>query len=220
MYTNTKKLLSGAIILATTIISGTSAATNIGTGSVVGSGALNQNVVWNDTFPGTATGTINGLVIKARIQPTLSMTISGTGVINLGTLTSAAYSTGTVNIELGTNAVNGAVVTAASTNAGLRNLSDSGQVLNSLTTDGVADSYRFTSAIVAATDSSIGTFTQTANLATEVNSTTTQTLYTSNKPQALTGVDDFSFSVSARPNAQSPAGDYTDVIQVSVIGTF
>jgi hypothetical protein len=206
--------------MATTIISGASAATNIGTGSVAGSGALNQNVVWNDTFPGTATGTINGLVIKAKIQPTLSMTISGSGIIDLGTLTSAAYSTGTVNIELGTNAVNGAVVTASSTNAGLKSVSDSGQVLNSLSTDGAADSYRFTSAIVAATDSSIGTFTQTANLNTEVNSSATQTLYTSNKPQALNGVDDFSFSVSAKPNAQSPAGDYNDIIQVSVVGTF
>ena len=88
------------MILATTLISGASAATNIGTGSVVGSGALNQNVVWNDTFPGTATGTINGLVIKAKIQPTLSMTISGSGIIDLGTLSSATYSTGTVNIEL------------------------------------------------------------------------------------------------------------------------
>ena len=206
--------------MATTIISWASAATNIGTGSVVGSGALNQNVVWNDTFPGTATGTINGLVIKAKIQPTLSMTISGSGIIDLGTLTSAAYSTGTVNIELGTNAVNGAVVTASSANAGLKSVSDSGQVLNSLTTDGAADSYRFTSAIVAATDSTIGTFSQTANLNTEVNSSATQTLYTSTKPQALTGVDDFSFSVSAKPNAQSPAGSYVDTVVVSVIGSF
>jgi hypothetical protein len=55
----------------------------------------------------------------------------------------------------------------------------------------------------------------------EVNNTTTShTLYTSNKPQALTGVDDFSFTVSTQPNAQSPAGNYTDVIQVSVVGTF
>ncbi len=36
-----------------------SAATNIGTGSVVGSGTLTSSVVWNDTFPGTATGTVN-----------------------------------------------------------------------------------------------------------------------------------------------------------------
>ena len=199
------------------IMGGASAATNIGSGTVVGSGGLTQNVVWNDTFPGTATGTINGLVVKAKVQPTLSMVISGSGTIDLGTLSSSAYSTGTVNIEIGTNASAGASVTAKSTNGGLKNGTD---FINNLTADGVADSYIFTSAIVAATDSAFA-ITQTANLNTEVNnSTTSHTLYTSNRPQALTGVDDFSFSVSAKPNAQSPAGNYTDVVQVSVIGSF
>jgi hypothetical protein len=203
------------------LASGVSAATNIGSGTVVGSGGLTQNVVWNDTFPGTATGTINGLVIKAKIQPTLSMVISGSGQIDLGTLTSSAYSTGTVQIEIGTNAANGAAVTAKSTNGGLLNTSDGTTKLNSLSTDGAADSYKFASAIVAATDSTISGFTQGASLNVEVNNnTTSHALYTSNKPQALTGVDDFSFTVSAQPNAQSPAGNYTDVIQVSVVGTF
>ncbi len=202
------------------LVSGASAATNIGTGSVVGSGGLTQNVVWNDTFPGTATGTINGLVIKAKIQPTLSMVITGTGTIDLGTISSAGYSSGTVSIEIGTNAVNGAAVTAKSVNGGLRNVTDPSQFINSLATDGAVDSYKFTSAI-GTMDSSISGFTQTATLNTEVNnSTTSHILYTSNKPQALTAVDDFTFTVSAQPNAQSPAGNYTDAIQVSVIGTF
>ena len=203
------------------LVSGVSAATNIGTGSVVGSGALTQSVVWNDTFPGTATGTINGLVIKAKIQPTLSMTIGGTGTIDLGTLSSAGYSSGAVNIEIGTNAANGAVVTAKSTNGGLKNVSDPTQFINSLAADGAVDSYKFTSAIGGASDSSISGFVQAATLNTEVNNTTTShVLYTSNKPQALTGLDDFTFTISAQPNAQSPAGNYTDVIQVSVVGTF
>jgi hypothetical protein len=199
------------------IIGGASAATNIGSGTVVGSGGLTQNVVWNDTFPGTATGTINGLVVKAKIQPTLSMVISGSGEIDLGTLSSSSYSTGTVNIEIGTNASAGASVTAKSTNGGLKNGTD---FINSLTADGVADSYKFSSALVAATDSAFA-ITQTASLSTEVNNTTTShTLYSSNRPQALTGVDDFSFSVSAKPDAQTPAGNYTDIIQVSVVGSF
>jgi len=37
-----------------------------------------------------------------------------TGSLALGTLTSTAYSTGSLNIEIGTNAVNGVVVTAKS----------------------------------------------------------------------------------------------------------
>ena len=221
MRTNTNKLIAWALIASIALISTASAATNIGSGTVVGSGGLTQNVVWNDTFPGTATGTINWLVIKAKIQPTLSMVISGSGQIDLGTLTSAATASGMVQIEIGTNAANGAVVTAKSTNGGLLNTSDGITKLNSLATDGAADSYKFASAIVAATDSTISGFNQSASLNVEVNNaTTSHTLYTSNKPQALTGVDDFSFTVSAQPNAQSPAGNYTDVIQVSVVGTF
>ncbi len=219
MWTNTNKLISWALVASMTLIWGVSAATIIGSGSVVGSGGLTSNVTWNDTFPGIATGTINGLVIKAKIQPTLSMVITGSGVIDLGALSSSTYSTGTVSIEIGTNAVNGAVVTAKSTNSGLQNMSDPSQVLNSLNADGTADSYRFTS-VIGTSDSTITGFTQSAGLSTEVNSTASNTLYTSNKPQALTGTDDFTFSVSAKPNAQSPAGNYADVVQVNVVGTF
>ena len=99
-------------------------------------------------------------------------------------------------------------------------MTNSGNVINSLTADGFADSYRFTSAIVAATDSTAPGFTQTANTSTEVNSTTGVTLYSSNKPQNLTNVDDFSFSVSAQPNAQTAAGDYTDLVVLTVTGNF
>ncbi|MBX9809766.1 hypothetical protein K2X92_05240 [Candidatus Gracilibacteria bacterium] len=220
MYTTTNKLIVWVIIATALTIGGASALTNIGSGTVVGSGGLTQNVVWNDVFPGTATGTINGLVIKARIQPTLSMTISGSGEIDLGTLSSATHSTGTVNIEIGTNASAGASVTAKSTNGGLRNGTGS-DYINSLAVDGVPDSYRFSSALGAPTDSLFGGFVQTASLSTEVNnSTTSYVLYTSNRPQSLNGVNDLVFSVSAKPDAQSPAGNYTDVVQVSVIGSF
>ena len=191
-----------------TLISGVSAASIIGSGSVVGSGGLTSDVTWDDAFPGTATGTVNGLTVRAKIQPELSMVITGSGVMDLGTLSSASYSTGTVSVEIGTNAVNGAVVTAKSTKGGLQNMSDSGQVLNSLNADGSVDSYRFTSAIQAITDSTITGFVQAASLDAEVNSTAENVLYTSNKPQALNGTDDFTFSVSAKPNAQSPAGNY------------
>ena len=199
-----------------TLISGVSAASIIGSGSVVGSGGLTSDVTWDDAFPGTATGTVNGLTVRAKIQPELSMVITGSGVMDLGTLSSASYSTGTVSVEIGTNAVNGAVVTAKSTKGGLQNMSDSGQVLNSLNADGSVDSYRFTSAIQAITDSTITGFVQAASLDAEVNSTAENVLYTSNKPQALNGTDDFTFSVSAKPNAQSPAGNYEDVVALSV----
>ena len=204
------------------LVSGVSAATNIGTGSVVGSGGLTSNVVWDDVFPGTATGVVDGIVIRARIQPMLSMVVTGSGEIDLGTLDASSYASGSVNIEIGTNAVLGASVTAKSTNGGLKNVTDPTYFLNSLSADGAADSYKFASAIVAATDSTAPGFTQAAALNTEVNNTTTShVLYTSNKPQALSvGTDDFSFTVSAQPNAQSPAGTYNDVVVLTVTGNF
>lgn len=150
------------------------------------------------------------------------MVITGSGVMDLGELSSADYSTGTVDIEVGTNAVNGASVTARSSNGGLQNTTSPTTFLNSLTADEVADSYRFTSAIDAVKDSSYASFAQTAALSTEVNdNTTNHVLYTSNKPQSLSATpDDFLFSVSTKPDAQSPAGDYTDVVVLTVTGNF
>ena len=75
------------------------------------------------------------------------MTISGSGTMALGNLSSTVAATGSVNIEIGTNAINGASVTAASTNGGLQNISSGSLMINSLTTDGFADSYKFVSVL-------------------------------------------------------------------------
>ena len=148
------------------------------------------------------------------------MTISGNGFLDLGNMSSTLASSGSVNIELGTNALNGASVTAQSANGGMANTASGSIKLNSLTTDGFADSYKFISAIGGASDSTSPGFTQSASFNAEVNSTTAVTLYTSNKPQNLTNVDDFIFTVSAQPNAQTPAGDYQDTVVVTVTGNF
>ncbi len=196
-------------------------ASQIGTGIVVWSGALTSPINWNDTFVwSSASGTINGIVVTARILPTLNMTISGSGTIALGNLSSAASSTGSVNIEIGTNAINGASVTARSTNAGLTNISSGALVINSLTADGFADSYGFTSS-AGTTDSTAPWFSQSAALNAQVtDNTTNHAVYSSTKPQPLTGVDDITFSVFAQPNAQTPAGDYRDIIVITVTGNF
>ncbi len=195
-------------------------ASQIGTGTVVGSGALSTNILWNDTFVGSsASGTINGILVTARVLPVLNMTISGSGTMALGNLSSTTASTGSVQIEIGTNAVNGASVTATSTNGGLQNTTSWTIMINSLSVDGFADSYKFISAL-GTTDSTAPGFTQSGSVNTEVNNTTAVTLYTCNKQQPLTGVDDFTFSVTAQPNGQTPAGDYTDVIKVTVSGNF
>lgn len=224
MHTHTNKILALAGIASLTLSQGmVSAASTIGTGTVTGSPALTAPVTWDDAFPGTATGVITGITVTAKILPTLNMVVS-TGGLDLGNLSSAAYSTGTLSIEIGTNAVNGASVSARSSSGGLQNLSSATTFINSLTTDGAADSYMFSSAIYAASDSTVTGFAQTAALNVEANNTTTNhVLYTSNKPQGLsTGVtnDDFYFRVAAKPNAQTPAGNYKDIVVLTVTGNF
>lgn len=224
MRSLSKKLLTGAIsagMMITTTM-GSYAATTIGSGSVTGSGGLTTNIQWDDAFPGSATGTISGLVIKARVNPVLNMVITGDGVIDLGVLSSTATSSGTVSVEIGTNAVNGASVTARSTEGGLKNASNPTVFINNLTADEVGDSYKFVSNINAVKDSSYGTFSQTAWLNAEVaDNTTNHILYSSNKPQVLSPTtDDFDFTVSALPSIETPAGDYSDLVNITVTGNF
>ncbi len=162
-------------------------ASQIGTGTVVSSGGLSTPINWNDSFIApSASGTINGIYVLGRILPTLNMTISGSGVISLGNLSSTVALTGSVDIEIGTNALNGASVTARSLNAGMINSSSGAIVINSLVADGAADSYKFISAINSS-DSTYPGFSHTATLNVEVNSSVTNhTLYSSTRPQPLT----------------------------------
>jgi hypothetical protein len=75
-------IASIAALSATTL--GSTFAANIGTASI--NGGASSNVVWDDTFPGTATGTVTGIIVTAQVLPTLNMVIS-TGAIDLGILT-------------------------------------------------------------------------------------------------------------------------------------
>ncbi len=221
MKTKTQKALAFIGIVATLAFSSQANATVIGTGTVTGSPALNSSVNWNDTYgTGSATGIINGITVNAKVLPTLNMVISS-GSIELGTLNNSTYVTGSVDIEVGTNAKNGASVSARSSSGGLYSPTATA-TLNNLSTDGVAESYLFSSVSSWSTDSSIGGFTQTFLTATEVNSTgTTLTIYNSNKAQASSGSADVSFSVSSKINAQTPAAtDYKDVVVITVVGNF
>lgn len=223
MRTISHKLLSG-VLAAGMMVSATSfAATNIGTGSVSGSGGLATNVVWDDNFPGVATGSVNGLVVQAKVLPVLNMVVSGSGVIDLGTLTDAAYASGSVSVEVGTNAVNGAGVTVRSTNGGLQNTSNSSVYINNTSTDEVIDSYKFSGTVNGSDDSSYAAFAQSSSITAGVevsDNTTNHVLYNSNKPQKLDQVDDVVFTVSAKPDIETPAGNYRDVVVVTVSGNF
>lgn len=120
---------------------------------------------------------------------------------------------------MGTNAANGVTVTVVSANGGLKNATNSGIIINNLTTDGAADSYIFQSSS-GSSDSSAGGYSRTGYMSGEVNSTAASTLFTTTKPEQKTNVDDVVFKVSAKPNAQTAAGDYADVLNFTVTGNF
>lgn len=212
-------LASIAGIAATTL--GTAYAATIGTGSVTGTGAFNSNIVWNDVFPGSATGSVSGIVVRAQVLPTLNMTLS-TSEINLGTLIGGVTASGTLDIEVGTNAADGITITARSGSGGLTDITDNAVKINNLVADGIAESYTFAST-ANAIDSTVSGFTTTGNLATtQVNNNSTEhVIYNTNKPEAFNNtVKDVTFRVSATTDAQTPAGTYRDTITFTVTGRF
>lgn len=72
-----RSLIAGLSMIALTANFSLVSASQIGTGTVVGSGALTSPINWNDTFIGSsASGSINGIVVTGRVLPTLNMTIS------------------------------------------------------------------------------------------------------------------------------------------------
>jgi hypothetical protein len=216
--TKIQKALAAFGIVAILGMSGNAYAVQIGTGAITGGATSAIN--WNGTYTSnSASGTLNGVVITASVLPSLNASVSA-ATIALGTLNSSTYVTGSVNIEIGTNAKNGASITAKSTNSGLTSALN-GNALNTLTTDGVAESYRYRSTLGTA-DSTVSGFTSSGlATATEINNTTAQTIYTSNKPQPTAAVDDVNFQVGAKVSAQTPAGtDYTDTVVLTVIGNF
>lgn len=214
-------LASIAAISATTLGS-TFAATQIGTGSVTGDASFDTNIMWDESFPGTASGSVSGVVVTAQVLPTLNMALS-TGAIDLGTLTAGVPSNGSLAIEIGTNAANGVTITARSGSGGLTNTADNSIQINDLTTDGIAESYTFASTDATTDDSSYATFASTGDLTnTEVNNNSTEhTIYTTNKPEADdAGEDDLTFTVEATSAAETAAGNYQDTITFTVTGNF
>jgi hypothetical protein len=198
------------------------AATQIGTGSVTWDSSFDSPINWDWTFGGSAnaSGSVSDIVVRAVVEPSLNMEISA-GLIDLWTLTPWNEASGDVNLEIGTNAVNGASITARSQSGWLTNTSDNNVQINDLTTDWIAESYKFVSAIDAAADSDVSGFTQTASLDTEVDDNTTEhVVYDSNKPQRTDWVNDVKFTVKATTNAQTPAGNYEDKITFTVVGNF
>lgn len=216
--TNIKKILA-VLTIATFAINSTYAA-QIGTWSVTGTNTFDSAVIWDDLMPWLATGSVSWILITANILPTLNMVIS-TGAIDLWTLNAATYSTWSLDIEVGTNAANWVNVSATSGTGWLKSATN-WSIINNQVADWLAESYMFSSALNAASDSSITWFTQSATLSTEVSdAVTAHTLYTTNKPESSSWVNDVTFFVSAKIDEQTPAwSDYQDTVTISVTWNF
>ncbi len=222
IQTKTKKILAilALVAISATNFSMVSAATNIGTGSITGSGASATPIIWDDAFPGFATGSVSDIKIKARVNPTLNMSISAEQ-IDLGILAAGVTSTGSLFLEIGTNAKSGVSITARSQSGGLTNTADSAVQINDLTTDGLAESYKYASTPNATSDSSSVGFTATGLTEVEINNNTAESvIYSTNKGEATNLEDDVEFVVSATAEQETPAGDYEDKVTFTVVWNF
>ena len=220
MVTKTKIKKVLALITASTLIilqfSNAYAATKIGTGSVNGDPSFNSDIMWDENFPGTASGKVSNVLIKARVLPTLDMTLS-TWAIDLWDLISGISSSWSLFIEIWTNAVTGVSLTVRSWSGWLTNISDNSVQLNDLTTDWVAESYTFASIVNGTDDSSSPTFSATWSTSVEVNDDSTEhTIYTTNKPEDNNSIDDLEFIVTATSSAETPAWYYQDNVTFTV----
>ena len=227
LKTKIKKAIALAGITAITAASlgSTFAATQIGTGSVTGTGAFDTAIMWDDAFPGTASGSVSGIVVKAKVLPTLTMEVS-TGVIDLGTLAANVTSTGSLFLEVGTNAKSGVSITARSGSGGLTNTGDNSIKISDngdagFHDDGIDESYTFSATPNGTDDSSSPAFAATGLATTQVNNNTTEhTIYNTNKGESATNVDDVEFFVAAQAVDETAAGDYEDTITFTVTGNF
>lgn len=159
-----------------------------------------------------------GVTVSATVAPILSMDVSSTS-LNLGALTSAGYSSQTLDLEIATNAIGGATVTAASANGALVGSGTSHQ-LNNVDANFAGQSYQIGSvASVDATD--LGTLSTRGGLGlTEINNTAAKTVYTVDGPERANGTADAVVTIQAQSDDATPADAYSDVVTLTVSATF
>ena len=79
----------------------------------------------------------------------------------------------------------------------MENSNSPGTKINSLTTDGVAESYVFRSSLSGSLDSTVSGFASFANLASEINNTSANTIYTTNRPEQSSAlINDVAFTIA------------------------
>ena len=215
-----KRILATAWLSALIMVPFSSyAATQIWTGSVSGTWAFNSAIMWDGALPWTASGTVSWITVTANVTPTLNMALSASS-LGLWTLNSSTYSTWTLYLEVWTNAVSWVSVSVKSNSGWLTNTATWTTQINNLVADWIAESYIFTSALSWALDSTVSWYTRSSSLSTEISSNASNTIYTTNKPEQTTWVNDVKFDVSAKISAETPAWNYADNLSFTVSGNF
>ncbi len=206
-----KKVAAGAVAFAT--LAGTVYAAPVTfTGSVTG-GATNTDVVWDGNYPGTATGS-STVGVTATVTPILTMALDAT-TLALGTLTTSAYNSGSVNITVATNAVGGADVTM--TSVGLKDTVVGKEIgvsdIDATAQTAATDYYKVTTnaaPVFADVNDALANAGGTDVLASQVvyNGTT------------VAAADTTKVTVGAKIAATTEAGTYSDTLTFTVVGSF
>lgn len=160
------------------------------------------------------------VAVTASVAPILSLDVS-TGSLALGALTSAGYSSQNLNLELATNAIGGATVTAVSANGGLKGTAASGfHIINDVDATLSGQSYMIGS-VADAGIADLRTGSDRAGLAIEeITSSAAKILYTVDGPERADGTADAVVTVQAQADAATPADSYTDSITLTVTAAF
>jgi hypothetical protein len=158
------------------------------------------------------------VAVTASVAPILSLDVS-TGALALGALTSAGYSSQSLDIELATNAIGGATVTAASVNGALVG-SGTNHQLNDVDATLTGQSYRIGSVADAGT-ADLRTGSVRTDLALEeIINTTAKNIYVVNGPERADGTADAVVTVQAKADDATPADSYSDSIVITVTAQF
>lgn len=188
----------------------------IGNITVWGPDTQSVDLNWGWSYPvWDINGNVANIKVKAKIEPTLNMSLSASE-INLWVLTPWVAASWSLDIEVGSNAKNGVVITVQSTNWDLVNTADN--------TTKLSATYKYSSTnqnTGAGLDSTITSFAVSNTLAETDVDTAVHTIYETNKPEKNDDTTkDLKFGVSVNATAESQAGEYEDLLTFTITGRF
>ncbi len=170
---------------------------------------------WNETYPiWDLEWKVENVLVKAKVKPTLDMSISS-DVLDFGVLTPGAPVERDLEIEVGTNASNGVVITVQSQKWAMENTDPANDAT-------IAYKYSSTNQNVwGALDSNVPGFAVSNTLAETDVDTAVHTIYETNKAENNDdSVKDLKFGVKVEPTSETPSGEYEDLLTFTITGRF